>query len=245
MVDASDTLGLSVLAGGALPENAEVALALRLLRPGDTCFDIGANVGVYTVAMARRVSPSGHVHAFEPSPATFVALRQSVQLNGLQNVTLRSEALSDAVGEAELAVTAESGLTGLGDTGRGTVVERRKVATATVDSYVERYDLRGISLIKLDVEGYEGHVLRGAVATLQREQDLGLLVELSQRNFSALGFSVEQVLGWLGSLGYVAWKVDPVSGWAVPLDGAGPAGSNYLIARPTWSRLPQALEPHR
>jgi FkbM family methyltransferase len=74
----------------------------KYCRPGMTVFDIGANAGYLTLLMSKLVGEFGHVHAFEPIPQTFNSLLQTLQINGLRNVTVHQVAVSDHVGEARM-----------------------------------------------------------------------------------------------------------------------------------------------
>jgi tRNA G37 N-methylase Trm5 len=96
-LDPHDSLGLSVM--GSF-EPAETELMRQRVRPGATVLDIGANIGYFTLLMARCVGPSGHVYAFEPEPKNFELLQHNVRRNNYANVTC---------GQAAKAISVESG----------------------------------------------------------------------------------------------------------------------------------------
>ena len=99
-------LGLSNRRGGIIrrgmfePETVRAFAAL--LAPGMTVMDIGANVGQFTLVAARRVGPSGRLHAFEPTPELAAHILRNLELNGLENVAVNAVAVSDVAGRATL-----------------------------------------------------------------------------------------------------------------------------------------------
>ena len=79
-------------------EPSETSWFLRVVKPGDTFVDVGANAGYYTIIGSRLVGEKGKVYAFEPEPAMFALLEKNVRLNGLTNVVLERKALSNKQG---------------------------------------------------------------------------------------------------------------------------------------------------
>lgn len=126
------------------------------VNPGDAVFDIGANVGFYTVLAAKRVGTHGDVTAFEPLPRNIDFLRQHVDLNNLTNVTVVQAAVAESDGTNRFS-TFEGFLEGhLVDEG-GIEVE-----TVSLDAFVESGTGRSPDVMKIDVEGAELEVLKGA-----------------------------------------------------------------------------------
>jgi FkbM family methyltransferase len=149
-------------------EPAIVAAIKRLLLPGDLFIDAGANLGFYSVLAARLVGPTGHVVAIEMMPDTATMLRDHIAMNGLANVTLVERALSDVSGEAVTASVRDgefgqaSIATGLASADKTTVT----VETTTLAEIVQRFG--PAKLMKMDLEGVELRVLKGAGAALGR-----------------------------------------------------------------------------
>ena len=155
-VDAQDSLGL---AAGHPFEPEVLAALLRLVGPGDTVVDIGANIGWFTLHLARRVGPAGTVHAFEPEPGNFHRLVTNVRANGLSWVVPHAVALGAENGQALLHTTAHN--TGMHRLYASVCCEGPAVPVAVrrLDDLVPP---GGVALVKIDVEGYEHAVLRGA-----------------------------------------------------------------------------------
>lgn len=152
-------------------------LARAFLRAGDTAIDVGANVGYYTLLMARAVGPSGHVFAFEPSPVTIERLRENVHLNRLDNVTLFQTGASDHRGLSGLS----SG--SIRNQGRSSMVRgsaEYSVPVAPLDELIEPTVWSRTRLVKIDVEGAESSVIDGMHQGLERLPNQSvILLELS------------------------------------------------------------------
>ncbi len=150
----------------------EAALAEFLrarLRPGQCCADVGANIGIYVLQMARWTAPDGHVVAFEPNPATFDVLRRHIRMNGLDGrVTAVPSAVGRAAGSARLFDTAGgSGLSRLGaaNPAVAALATATEVPVLALDDYFA--GRRAPDWILVDVEGYEFDVLAGAAQTIR------------------------------------------------------------------------------
>ncbi|HYG27335.1 MAG TPA: FkbM family methyltransferase [Caulobacteraceae bacterium] len=149
---------------------AVIVKAIReRLRPGDTFVDAGANIGFYTVMAAHLVGPRGRVIAFEMMPDTAAILRRHVEMNGLTNVTVVEQALSERAGEAVEAhvVDGKFGQASLSSDKGGRSIS---VATTTLDLALS--DVSSVRLMKMDIEGAEERALRGAEQALGRIENL-------------------------------------------------------------------------
>jgi FkbM family methyltransferase len=149
-------------------EPATLRLFDRVLRPGDLMIDVGANIGVMTLHAAMRVGRTGMVLAMEPHPLHFHRLIQNVELNRLTQVT----ALNVALGETPerrmiFDLPQENGGSASLLAEGGSRIAAGAVDVRRLDDIVARIDRRP-RLIKIDVEGFEPQVLRGAPETLAR-----------------------------------------------------------------------------
>jgi FkbM family methyltransferase len=137
---------------------------MRVLKPGNAFWDIGAHIGFFTILASQAVGSSGRVHAFEPMPRNRGRLEKTIQLNDAANVTVHDVAVSGSDGQALLHAHATTAMWTL-------VAERGEtdgvnVVCRTIDSLAN--DLGDPAVIKVDVEGAELEVLRGGLATIQR-----------------------------------------------------------------------------
>jgi len=173
----------------------------RFISPGMVVVDGGANCGIYTVAAAKLVGPSGLVLSFEPGAEAFAVLRQNVDLNKLTNVCTYRAALSDKEGKAALYHHREGPNSfSLGATGAdGEAFE--EVITRTLFQVVREQTVRRVGLIKLDVEGCEELVLRGAISIIARDRPT-VLFEMNRSAVARLGLCPIGSWKLLESLGY-------------------------------------------
>jgi FkbM family methyltransferase len=166
----------------------------EVVRPGMTALDIGANVGAYSLLLGQWVGPAGAVYAFEPAPLMFDGLVRHIELNDLAGVVHPVRA---AVGRtsvtAPLVVAGTRGecrLASASDTGLPTI----DVAVTTVDEFCAQHHITP-AFIKIDVEGAELDVLRGARATIRRAfPGLSLFVEMHPSVWPVIGVSRQDLL---------------------------------------------------
>ena len=178
-------------------------LLQQALRAGDRFIDVGANIGMMTLAAARCVGESGQIESFEPNPKAFERLSQHVQTNHLSNVKLHQAAVSEQAGTMELRVVG-------GHTGAGTLGEIRESDKSAVTMAVAVKVLRGDDVIppgdrpttiKIDVEGFELQVLRGFDRLLRENRPL-VLAETVSWYLRRAGTSLDELYDFMSERGY-------------------------------------------
>jgi FkbM family methyltransferase len=181
---------------------------------GGVALDVGANVGAYALLFGRWVRPGGRVYAFEPAPDAFDGLSRHVALNGLGDVvTPVRAAAAGASGTASLRVDGISGANRLSEGDGGGSID---VEAVTIDDFCARKGIRP-SIIKIDVEGAELEVLRGARETIRiGGDDLALFVEMHPSIWREMGISAADLQAELASQGLRAESLRPTSDpWAL------------------------------
>lgn len=151
----------------------EIKAVRTLLQPGESVIDIGANLGVYALSMARVVGEGGRVIAFEPATSTAALLRASAHLNGFTQLSVEQRGVAACSGEACLAISDNSELNQLtsGETGGNGEI----VALTSLDEWLDARDNQEpISFVKIDAEGQELNILRGGQRFLQQQDPLVL-----------------------------------------------------------------------
>jgi FkbM family methyltransferase len=192
-------------------ERAALASFVGRLRPRMTVWDVGANVGLYTLPSARAVGAAGRVYAFEPLPRNARILRRHISLNHLDNVELCEIAVSDRGGTLAMAE---------GDTPSEFHAAPRGAWTmpaTALDDWLAEHRASPPDAIKIDVEGSDDAVLRGGASTLAAHRPwihLSVHGERQRRECARL----------LGGWGYRLSSLDP----GQPLDV-----SNEWYAEPT------------
>lgn len=180
---------------------------------GATCIDVGANLGLHTLALRDCVGPRGRVIAFEPEPHNFDLLNENLRVNGPSpQVTTHRQAVGAASGTCRLALHP----TNFGDH-RVTTTTGNAASAAPVPSTVEVPIVRlddtladlpagAIRLIKVDVQGFEMSVLAGITRTLDRHPDALLMIEVFPEALRAAGSSGTALVARLGELGLTGWE---------------------------------------
>jgi len=186
---------------------SETEFLLQLLKLPGQVIEVGANMGVHTVPMAMELARQGRTMlAFEPQPVIFQQLCANLALNGLMNVTAMPYAIGAEAGVVSFAVPnyqvfGNFGATEMVASGApASQTVTQQVACFPLDSYVRSGD---VALIKIDVEGFELAVLKGAVGTIERARPI-LYVENDRTAQSA------ELIGWLLKHRYRLW-------WHTPL----------------------------
>lgn len=158
----------------------------QYVREGDTVIDIGGHIGTHTMALSRYVGFTGKVHVFEPQAKLFTELLVNASLNGCENVYPHRVALGSSEGIAYIdhPCATNEGMAQISSKGE-------KVKVKTLDSF----DISNVSLIKIDIEGYEIEALKGAMITLQRNQPV-MIVEVFR------GPEQAEKLNFIRTLGY-------------------------------------------
>jgi FkbM family methyltransferase len=186
-------------------EPRETRVVKNYLQEGMTVVDAGANVGYYTLLAASKVGSRGRVIAFEPSPYAFERMTHTVESNQITQVTTVPLALSDQPGEATLYVP----------------IDRRHhsptmnacdgvypipIRAQTLDQYLTDNGVERVDMLKLDVEGFEPNVIKGAINSIKKGRVRAVLCELNEVWLNANGWSERGMLDFMVSLGFKAEK---------------------------------------
>jgi FkbM family methyltransferase len=222
-------------------ERPELEFILTILEPGMTFFDIGANAGVFTVAAGKTLQETQtSIYAFEPCPATFAILEKNLLENGLTGVHAHGLAVSEQSGEASLYVNAamKDGLNSLEDPSHGDaeVVGTVAVRVTTLDEFAAGHDISGVDVMKVDVEGAELLVFRGARGLLTREDAPLILYE--GYSWCAAGFHYHpvEIMWLLEAFGYEIFVLDTVSGRVRPRRPGESYDQMVVAVKPTHRR---------
>ncbi|MFM8469676.1 MAG: FkbM family methyltransferase [Limisphaerales bacterium] len=185
-------------------------------------FDVGSNVGYYTLLAAPLVGQHGKVHAFEPVSVQHADLRANLERNQLQNVVPERLIVTDRAGTMEINLGAEDNA----GTASVNLVYRENHSTervdcTTLDAYLHARGITRLDVLKIDVEGHEPFVLHGMTDTLRTLRPL-LLVEVRGDMLEEVGSSREALFGQIAAHGYFPYALTR-GGWPrpmrIPVDG--------------------------
>ena len=186
-------------------ERQERDFLKAFLRPGDFFVDVGANIGLFTLIAAKYVGDRGRVYAFEPCLKTYRYLLANVRLNGFKNVSPYKAALSDETVERHMTVSLDGydAWNSLAKPIDGTNFSTETVSCVTWDNFAGEHDLNGrVTMMKIDVEGWENRVLAGGYQNLSRADAPVLQVEFTQRAAESAGSSCTALYEALERFGY-------------------------------------------
>lgn len=145
-------------------ENSKLNVFSEKIRRGDVVYDLGANVGFYSLLASILVGPGGQVFSFEPAPRNLALLRRHLELNRVSNCTVFEAAVSASNGTAKFDFSSDHHMGHLAGDSENTV----SVRTVNLDSMVASGKIKPPNLIKCDIEGAELDALTGASATLSK-----------------------------------------------------------------------------
>ncbi|WP_254053544.1 FkbM family methyltransferase [Singulisphaera sp. GP187] len=191
------------------PETHESALIERTIRPGMTVIDVGANHGMFSFEAAHFINGEGVIHAFEPTPSTRNLLLSNLAINNLTTVKVFPAAVGEAPGTAKLRVHRE--MSGLNTLATQEITWNRKPLSAdeiievpilTLDAHAEAEGLDQIDFLKIDVEGFELGVIRGARGLLRAKRVARIMLEIGDVTCANAGVTPMEILDELQSLGY-------------------------------------------
>jgi FkbM family methyltransferase len=186
-------------------EPAQERVFLELVQPHSLVFDVGANMGLFSLLSASK---GADVVSFEPSRLLAARFDQNVALNGFPTILLVEEAVSNSQGAISFYET-RAGNCGVGRVfpfgHNENAAASYSVPTNTVDSYVARLGMP--ALIKMDIEGAEWLALQGASETFKRPDAPDLLVEFHPQEIQFLGGSLDSCLGLLDSYGLRRYRL--------------------------------------
>jgi FkbM family methyltransferase len=187
----------------------------RLVKAGDTVFDIGANIGAHTLPLARLVGPHGTVAAFEPTDYAFGKLRRNLALNPLLEkriIAVQALLVSKTEDQKPEAIPSSWSLEAPlpGDTihpvHKGSYNSLQGATAVQLDQWVDKSNLDRLDFIKIDVDGFEIDVLEGAKQTLKRFRPR-IMMEFAPYVFEDRGRSFAELIAFLQMSGYLARQV--------------------------------------
>jgi len=205
-LDLSEGIDLAIYFGGMFELRTAIALG-RLVEPSSLVLDIGANIGAHTLPLADLVGPQGRVMAFEPTDFAFRKLKRNLDLN--PRLASRVETfhcfLTDKDESGVPAAVYSSwplgGQSGLHAKHLGREMQTEQAQARSLDSVLSGHAGRRVQLVKLDVDGYECDVLRGATSMVREMRPI-FVMELSPYVLEERGASLDELLSYFIPNGY-------------------------------------------
>ncbi len=226
----------AALAAGRFYEPEVSYFLTNLLEAGDTFIDVGGHVGYFSMLAAHAVGREGHVYTFEPEAANARHIREHIALNGVTNVQLFEQAVGDEPGEAELHVNADNtGGHALWDVGEHPHnaesrrrQEVRRVPRGTLSQLLEQTLGQRIRLVKIDVEGSEVRVLKGAMLLLMAREVPFVICEINEFALRKMGASGQGMRAFMQACGYHCYRMSAEEPCLIPFPPAEIHESAYV-----------------
>jgi len=192
-------------------ESASIRAISSFVSPGDIVLDIGANVGAHTLPMAKIVGSRGRVIAFEPTKYAYSKLLDNLKLNSVCALRVSAEQIM-LVGQDDVAL--EPALYSSWpldkslhqhDKHCGKLESTEGARAVTLDSYIAQNKIERVTLVKIDVDGFEFDVVSGGIRFLTQQQPV-IIIELAPYTLDERGASLEKLLDVLFDMGYTLYN---------------------------------------
>jgi FkbM family methyltransferase len=225
-----EPIAFSLLINGVYEFRA-LEFVIERLRTGSIFVDVGANIGSFTIPAAQKVGINGCVIAVEPSPRIFPYLQRNVALNKVPNVRLVRRAASDRDGECASFYEAPVEKFGMGSLAPRFQVNPVPILCQTLDTILEEQRVKQVTVIKIDVEGFEAAVLQGAEKVLTSDSTPVVVFEFCDWAESSVpGGHTGDAQRVLKSLGYDIWRLRDIISGKPPLTAVVTTGFDMLVA---------------
>lgn len=212
----------------------------KVVRQGDTCIDVGANLGLVSLRMAERAGPNGLIHAFEPQPQMIEYLMATLSRRTTQNIALHQIGLGRERGTLTLSVPS-------GNAGRATMMASESPTDDTFEvdvipltEFMETQERGNVALVKIDVEGFESEVIAGGAGFFETSPPWVVLLE---EHAPVDGPTLPRALELLVSLNYEIFAIPKTlfSTKLEPIGGAAKAHDYVAVSKEAPNHIRKAL----
>ena len=188
-------------------EELESKIMEEKIEMGNIVVDVGANIGLHTLNMAKIVGNTGQVFAFEPDPSNFEILKKNVKINNYKNIILEQKAVGDKHGRTTLYQSDHPGKHRIFPQTEQ-AKSQVQVELTNLDNYFDSDMIDKINFIKIDVEGLEFSVLKGMKNILKNSKKIKILFEFMPENTMEAGFTPIELLNYLTSNDFKLYCMD-------------------------------------
>lgn len=210
-VNLSDHIGGQIFWHGHY-SSGQLLLASKLLKSTDVVFDIGANMGEFSVFAAHRVK-DGFLHSFEPVQKLYNQTKRNIEANKFINANVYKMGFSNKNAELPIYHSIDRGSDGAVNSGLNSIYKEEgmllaeNIVVVKMDDWCLEHKINKIDLIKIDIEGAELFALQGAEETLRRLQPK-MIVEVNQKTCLRAGYTARQLVDFILKLGYQIYNID-------------------------------------
>ncbi|MRR52171.1 MAG: FkbM family methyltransferase [Rhodocyclaceae bacterium] len=235
-LDRRSTVDQCIIRDGVFEQNG-TAMVKRLVKPGQTVLDIGANIGYYTVLLSRLVGPQGMVHAFEPTTHFSDVLDRNLRENGVTNCELHHFGFSDRTRRGNIKINESSATLHMPADCPG--CEQQAISLTTLNAFAAQSRIKTVDFVKVDIDGHEPLFMEGAWRALAKWKPV-LLLEVSNLHYSLAGFSAWDFYDTLKAKGYRIYREENLAPYRDRIEFIRECGSYTTSANIVLSLRPMA-----
>ena len=196
-------------------EPEDVAVFRRFVKPNGVLLDVGANIGQYSLLACKLMGDSGKIYAFEPSADVRVRLQKNIALNSFSTIEVVPCAVAASRGTMKFYPAHQEGNQGVGSLmpaqafrSEIRATEGVDVDVVSVDGFCEERGIDRVDILKIDVEGYDLEVLKGAEEVMRRNPEMLIMSEVEPLNLEQLGATAKDFYAFMASHGFDPWYAE-------------------------------------
>lgn len=188
-------------------EKENIDFFRSLIRENQTIFDVGANIGIYSLVASQKLNEGGNIFCFEPSEWAFNRLNENIALNGFSNIEVIKKGISDKSGTINFYVCRDDAYNSIGVKPMMEVEKIVPISVTTIDEFCEEQKISHIDILKIDAEGADYLVLKGAVGMLNKPNSPIIFCEFNRNISDGFDFSKNDFVNYLINNNYLIYEL--------------------------------------
>jgi len=177
----------------------------KTIKKDDVVFDVGANIGIYSLVASKTIGQNGKVYSFEPADRAHSCLLKNIEINKFKNIVPIKKGVSNYSGNATFNVCDDDAYNSLGNEPMRKIIKTEKISVVTIDDFVKENNIKKVDVIKVDTEGAEYLVFKGADKTLRKHKPV-LLFEYNRSVVKGYSNSLGDLTDLIKSLDYALYE---------------------------------------
>jgi len=179
----------------------------NLIKEEMVIFDIGANVGLYSLTAAAKMKNAIKIHAFEPADIPFNRLHKNIELNKFKNITVHNLGVSDKEGTVEFNICEDDAYNSIGSAPMQKITKKVKINVTSIDSFCQKNNIQSIDIVKIDTEGAEFLILTGGAKIFESKNAPVLFCEYNRLTASGYDYTLHDYEEQLKLYGYKIFEI--------------------------------------
>lgn len=188
-------------------EKDTLSFFASILKPGNVVLDIGANIGIYTLLASIKVGSTGKVYAFEPAKWANYRLRKNIELNYRTNIEVINKAVSDHSGYCDFHICEDDAYNSLGNNPMRVVKDIKTIEVISIDEFVSQKGLSHVEIVKIDTEGADYLVLKGAKKLLSSPNPPVVFCEYNRDIKNGFNHNLNEFEEYIKSFNYQLYEI--------------------------------------